>query len=74
MQERGSMKNTARSIIILLALAAAPLLLGCARACPPWNPSPAPSSIPEHRLEPIEDGELNWSYWPDVVKTPVFGD
>ncbi len=67
------MKASMLAIVIAVAV---PLLSGCCGSSVselkvrlPRNSLP-----PEHRFEPIEDGELNWSYWPDVVLTPVFGE
>lgn len=71
-----------RKIILIAVLAVAlpaavGLLSGCG-GCGPVAPSyilPSPAPTPDpHLLDRIEDGDLNWSYWPDVVKTPVFGD
>lgn len=63
--------------VLLALLPAASLISGCGW-CGPVTPSrilpsPAPTADP-HRYEGIEDGEINWSYWPEVVLTPVFGE
>ncbi|MEI6634753.1 MAG: hypothetical protein WCP22_13190 [Chlamydiota bacterium] len=64
-------------VLLLISPAVVGLLSGCSgrgtSASLRFQPPPVPTMDP-HRLEPIEDWELNWSYWPDVVKTPVFGD
>lgn len=64
---------------LLLSMPAASVLLlsgcNCRGTVPSFYvlPQPVPTMDP-HRNDRIEDGELNWSYWPDVVKTPVFGE
>jgi hypothetical protein len=74
------MKKYGRIVMFVLCLSllpvAAHLLSGCGgrgTATPFWLLPPSAPTADPHRSDRIEDGELNWSYWPDVVKTPVFG-